>query len=90
METQMQTQFTVTVAGVDYPVVRVLESEQDQIQTYAFTTEVNGQPHTMRARYSTALSDSVREQHGLEMIDELQAIVNQEIQLEIEKIIGQH
>lgn len=85
----MHEQFTVTVAGVDYAVTRVLESEQDQILTYAFVTEVNGHPHIMRARLTTGLADSIREQHGLEIIDELQAIVNQEIRLEILKIVGQ-
>jgi hypothetical protein len=78
--------FDVTVNGETYTVNRVLEDSNGKVNTYGFTTVIDGREMNLSAKFSTVVDSDLHAQYGISVLNELTNTLLNEFQLEISKI----
>jgi hypothetical protein len=84
--TEIAEKFDVEVNNETYTVTRVLEDRTEKVETYGFTTVVNGKEHKLRATVTSEVVQDLDAQYGVRVLDELTSVLLTEFQLEIAKI----
>lgn len=86
MTDQIAKQFDVDVNNETYVVTRVLEERNEKIETYGFTTVVDGQEYKLGAILTSETISDLEAQLGLRVSKELTDILLTEFQIEIAKL----
>jgi hypothetical protein len=84
--TKITEQFDVEVDNETYTVTRVLDERNEKVETYGFTTVVDGKEHKLSATITSEVIGDLAAQNGINVIKELTDVLLTEFQLEIAKI----
>jgi len=83
---QIAETFNVEVNNENYTVTRVLKERNKKVETYGFTTSVNGREFELGATITSEVIGDLAAQNGINVIKELTDVLLTEFQLEIAKI----
>lgn len=74
---------SVTVCGTQFAIVEQTRELPGGIVKTTFTTNIDGKDRVLGLEYTTDMVEALNRTHGLDVEDELYAIAEQEIRLEI-------